>query len=267
MNRPLLKDVEYKLTFYLSRAERSDFAIRDIGILLTDRELAVNTKKTLTKKHWFGSGIKDYNYLEFKGENYWQQTRKWVKVEVRFRAKGTERFLIVGNFKPNARTMVRETTRSAKRGAYYYIDSFDITEIAEAPLLAKNEFLVGSSPLALNKSHRFENVLFEFDRYMLLDSAKADIKKVFSYLEHNSDLHIQIDGHTDNIGSALYNRTLSDHRCQAVVEYLLQLGLSKERISWRAHGGAEPIADNRTDEGRKLNRRVEFVLVRNESPN
>ncbi len=263
----LIKGREYHLTFYISRAEGSDFAIREIGVLLADRELNVETKKTLTKKHWFASGIRNYNYFEINKNGYWEQTRKWVKLEVKFRAKGNEEYLIIGNFKPNAKTRVRETVRTAKKGAYYYIDSFSLVPVKEDIVAAGAE--EGPSEiesLALNTTHRFENVLFEFDRFVLLETAKSDIRKLYDYLNRYSDLSIHIDGHTDNIGAPAYNTALSGYRCKAVVQYLIQLGLDQNRISWQAHGGNTPIADNKTDEGRKLNRRVEFVLNRQAPP-
>jgi outer membrane protein OmpA-like peptidoglycan-associated protein len=263
----LIKDREYHLTFYISRAEGSDFAIREIGVLLADRELNVETKKTLSKKHWFASGIRNYNYFEINKNGFWQQTRKWVKLEVKFRAKGNEEYLIIGNFKPNAKTRVRETVRTAKKGAYYYIDSFSLVPLEKEVVDngPADDPLVGE-PLALNTTHRFQNVLFEFDRFVLLETAKSDIRKVYDYLNKYSDLNIHIDGHTDNVGAPAYNTALSGYRCKAVVQYLEQLGLNQDRISWRAHGGKTPIADNTTDEGRKLNRRVEFVLNRQTPP-
>ena len=255
LTRALDKDREYKLTFYMSRAEGSDFAIREVGVLFLDRELEVATKKTLTRKHWYASGIREYTYMEFKGESFWQQTRQWVKIEVEFTAKGSEKYLVVGNFKPNKKTLVKQTTRGAKKGAYYYIDQFELEPLQ----------LVNQEPITLNTSHRFQNVLFEFDRSILLDSAKMDIQRVYQYLEQNNDIQIHIDGHTDNVGSAGYNQALSGYRCKAVANYLVQLGLSADRISWRAHGGKIPIGDNTTEKGRMLNRRVEFILKRNES--
>jgi outer membrane protein OmpA-like peptidoglycan-associated protein len=263
----LIKDREYQLTFYISRAEGSDFAIREIGVLLADRELNIETKKTLSKKHWFASGIRNYNYFEIKPKDFWEQTRKWVKLELRFKAKGNEEFLIVGNFKPNAKTRVRETVRTAKKGAYYYIDAFSLVPVQQEVIAdGSPEFEAAGEALALNTTHRFQNVLFEFDRFVLLDSAKSDIRKIYNYLLQHSDLDIHIDGHTDNVGAAAYNTALSGYRCRAVVKYLKQLGLPNERISWHAHGGKIPIADNSTDAGRQLNRRVEFVLNRSDSP-
>ncbi len=260
LDQPLKKDREYKLTFYLSRAEGSDFAVRDIGVLFVDKEMQVDTKKALTRRHWYASGIGDYNLREIKADEFWEQTSQWIKLETNIVARGTESFLIIGNFNPNRQTRVVQTIRSAKKGAYYYVDNLSL-ELTGEEIQAVNSV---NEPLALNQSHRFENVLFEFDRFILLDSAKADIENIFRFMEQHGDLRIHIEGHTDNIGSVLYNEKLSGYRCEAVARYLEDLGLSKDRITWRAHGGSLPIADNATDEGRKLNRRVEFTLLKNE---
>lgn len=267
LSRTLVKNQEYRLTFYISRAERSDFAVQEFGVLLGDRELDIETKKTLTKKHWFASGIRDYSYMEIKAKDFWEQTRQWVKLETRFIAKGTEQYIIVGNFKPNVRTRVHQTTRGAKKGAYYYVDNFSLQPV-QPEIEVNNEIMSTSAePIALNKKHRFQNVLFEFDRFILLDTAKTDIQKIYDYLQNNVDLQIHIDGYTDNVGSPRYNKRLSGNRCEAVAQYLLQLGLAEDRISWQAHGGKNPIAENETDQGRKLNRRVEFILKRKDIPN
>ena len=260
LTRKLEKGREYRLTLYVSRAEGSDFAIQEIGVLLVDREMNVNTKKTLTRRHWYSTGISDYNHKVVKSKEFWEQTSQWVKVETTIEAKGMEEFLIIGNFKPNKQTRISQTTRGAKKGAYYYIDNLQL--VPTSADIAENQL---EEPIALNKSHRFQNVLFEFDRYLLLDTAKTDIQRIYTYLEGNADLKIHIDGHTDDVGSANYNRKLSNNRCEAVADYLMKLGLPKNRISWSAHGGTNPIADNTTDEGRRLNRRVEFILVKSET--
>ncbi len=262
---PLVKGKEYRLEFFLSRAENSDFAIQDIGILISDREISADTKKALTKRHWYASGSTKLNYLELKGDSFWQDTDGWIELSTTFIADGSEKSIIVGNFNVNTRTKVKKTSRNARKGAYYYIDSFSLLPASDLATTAQTtpQFNL-EGPVALNTTHRFENVLFEFDRSILLDTAKADIEKVYRYLINNGDLNIHIEGHTDNVGADSYNRSLSDNRCQAVVNYLMELGLDKNRISWRAHGGEQPVANNGTDAGRRLNRRVEFMFVQNE---
>ena len=265
LTKPLIKGEEYRLEFYLSRAENSDFAIQDIGVLFSEQELSTNTKKALTKRHWYSNGASGHNYMEIKRDDFLDDTEDWTKFEVSFTASGTERSLIVGNFNPNARTRVKKTTRNAKKGAYYYIDGFSLYASSEMSDQKSNVVSLDlEGPVALNTSHRFENVLFEFDRSILLDTAKSDIKRVYQYMLNNGDLKIHIEGHTDNVGTEVYNRNLSDNRCQAVADYLMELGLDKNRISYRAHGGSQPIANNSTDEGRRLNRRVEFMFIQRE---
>ncbi|MBT8281712.1 MAG: OmpA family protein, partial [Muriicola sp.] len=107
-------------------------------------------------------------------------------------------------------------------------------------------------------------VLFDFDKYLLLDSAKAYLRETYEFLVEDPSLNIIIHGHTDDIGLASYNMKLSGNRCKAVVDYFTELGLSHERISWKGHGGNLPVADNATPEGRQQNRRVEFILTKME---
>ena len=265
LTRTLVKGEEYRLIFYLSRAENSDFAIQNIGVLFSEQELSANTKKAMTKKYWYSNGASGHHYLEVKGDKFLNNTEEWTKFEISFTALGTERSLIVGNFNTNARTRVKKTTRNAKKGAYYYIDGFSL--YATSGVIAQENNLVSldlEGPVALNTTLRFENVLFEFDRSVLLETAKSDIEKVYQHLLNNGELKIHIEGHTDNVGTEIYNRSLSDNRCQAVADYLVELGLDKDRISYRAHGGSQPIANNNTDEGRRLNRRVEFMFIQRE---
>jgi len=70
-----------------------------------------------------------------------------------------------------------------------------------------------------------------------------------------------VAGYTDNIGGAGYNRGLSKERAQQVVDYLINRGVPRNRLRAVGHGPASPVADNSTEEGRALNRRVELRFV------
>jgi outer membrane protein OmpA-like peptidoglycan-associated protein len=74
-----------------------------------------------------------------------------------------------------------------------------------------------------------------------------------------SDAYFTIIGHTDNIGSDIYNLKLSESRARAVKQYFIQQGIHPKRLSIKAMGEAKPLTSNLTDEGRALNRRVEFT--------
>ena len=77
-------------------------------------------------------------------------------------------------------------------------------------------------------------------------------------LRSRSDLNIRIEGHTDNIGPEAYNLTLSERRAQVVYDYFRSNGITPERMQTAGYGFSRPIAENRTREGRALNRRSEI---------
>jgi len=72
---------------------------------------------------------------------------------------------------------------------------------------------------------------------------------------------VEIDGHTDNEGSADYNRVLSEERAKTVMKYLINRGISPDRLTAKGYGKERPVGSNNTAEGRAKNRRVELIPV------
>ena len=101
-----------------------------------------------------------------------------------------------------------------------------------------------------------EKVFFETNKATLTASSSETLDKVASSLIANPDVKIQVAGHTDNTGSAKYNLKLSDARANAVMNCLISKGVSPSMLSSKGYGLTEPIADNKTAEGRSQNRRV-----------
>ncbi len=104
-------------------------------------------------------------------------------------------------------------------------------------------------------------IFFEFDSDELLTASYNELDRLWEILAENYSIKIKIIGHTDNIGSARYNRRLSNNRAESVYNYLSQKGLERERMEYTGMGSSEPIADNKTEEGRAKNRRVEIFIV------
>ncbi|MCV5900774.1 OmpA family protein, partial [Escherichia coli] len=75
------------------------------------------------------------------------------------------------------------------------------------------------------------------------------------------DIKVEIGGHTDSKGSDAYNLSLSDKRSKSVKDYLVSKGVAAGRMTTRGYGESMPVADNNTDEGRELNRRVELKVT------
>lgn len=270
LTRPLENGAEYQVSFYVSLAERSDFAIKEFGVLFAKDKIEIPIKKELSKSQWYRQKENVYTYVEIGYTNFYDDTQDWIPVSTRFIAKGGEKYMILGNFKNNARTRKFKTEYTAKQGAYYYVDAVEV-KVAEAMTASIEE---NSPPMekemkesfALDKIHIFKNVLFDFDHYEILEQSKIEMRDISAYLKANPNLQIAIHGHTDIVGTDNYNRWLSGHRAKAIAEYLLQLGVSKKRITWHGHGGQQPITSNDSEEGRRQNRRVEFVISNRNTP-
>ena len=103
------------------------------------------------------------------------------------------------------------------------------------------------------------NILFQTAKAELLPESMAEIQKVAEYMKKNPSVRFEVQGHTDNQGSDAINDPLSQQRAEAVVKALEGLGCDPFNMRAVGKGSHEPVADNKTDEGRAKNRRVEFI--------
>jgi OOP family OmpA-OmpF porin len=105
-------------------------------------------------------------------------------------------------------------------------------------------------------------VLFNFNSAEVNSEAYPMLNDAILILKKNPDLKVQIDGHTDNVGSAAYNMTLSLKRAEAIKEFFVSRGIDPKRLSTKGFGFTKPAASNNTEKGRAKNRRVEFTPVK-----
>ncbi len=108
------------------------------------------------------------------------------------------------------------------------------------------------------------NILFGFDQSNLSDEAKRNLDKLVQVLNSYNETDIEVQGHTDSRGAEAYNQNLSIQRAGTVSNYLSQQGISRERLTVKGFGENTPRYDNSSTEGRRLNRRVEFLITANE---
>ena len=104
------------------------------------------------------------------------------------------------------------------------------------------------------------DVLFDSGQYTLKQAARERLARISGIVLAYPDLKIQIEGYTDSIGSDEFNQRLSEKRAATVRDYLVDSGVSINSVFARGMGKANPIADNTTAAGRKLNRRVEMIV-------
>ena len=109
--------------------------------------------------------------------------------------------------------------------------------------------------------YTLNDILFATNSFAINDTIKTVLEEFSIYLNENPQLHVALQGHTDNVGDPLSNMILSENRAKAVADYLISLSINKTRITYKGFGETKPIADNNTEEGKAKNRRTVFVVT------
>ena len=117
-------------------------------------------------------------------------------------------------------------------------------------------------PIKVGTTVKLGNVLFVRGSTELLESSYPQLDLVVQMMLKNAGIEIELSGHTDNQGSERLNKILSQQRVDEVINYLIAHGTEKRRLNGKGYGGSIPVASNESEETRKLNRRVEFTIVK-----
>ena len=117
------------------------------------------------------------------------------------------------------------------------------------------------SPVKKGSEIRLNNVFFEKGSARITRQSFHELNRLVKILRKNRQYRVQISGHTDSKGKATDNRALSLKRAQAVRAFLVSKGIKKKRIRSLGYGSSKPLANNKTESGRKMNRRVEIKLL------
>jgi outer membrane protein OmpA-like peptidoglycan-associated protein len=110
-------------------------------------------------------------------------------------------------------------------------------------------------------SFQFQPIYFDYDKAEIKPENIAFLKKIIRVVDGHSDLRIKVTGHTDGDGSDAYNEELSKKRAQALIDFFIANGLSRDRIVLDFKGEKQPIDNNLTPEGKQRNRRVDFSFI------
>lgn len=157
-------------------------------------------------------------------------------------------------------------------------DTFDILNAQRAelglPPINSNSIVSGTRGRVINNVNApvilartgaryiIRNVLFDFDRSDLKEESWQEIRNLVKFMNDYPNAEVEIAGHTDNKGASAYNEALSKRRVQSVLNAVVQLGVKRERLTPIWYGESVPLATNRTNAGRALNRRVEIRILR-----
>ncbi|SCC11446.1 Outer membrane protein OmpA [Chitinophaga costaii] len=145
-----------------------------------------------------------------------------------------------------------------KPGYLFYSGNFSLkTTIGDTPTTQN----IPLQPIATDAVTILHNIFFDNKAYALEPGSLPELDRLVQLLQDNPGLHIEISGHTDNVGSDKDNQLLSENRAKAVVNYLQQKGIAATRLQAKGYGKTKPIADNGSEEGRAKNRRTEVRIT------
>ena len=102
---------------------------------------------------------------------------------------------------------------------------------------------------------------FDTGKWDIRPESQGVVKEITALMQQQGGLNISIEGHTDNVGTPAANKTLSENRARAVMQAVVAQGIAASRLRSAGHGQEKPIADNRSEDGRAKNRRVELVKL------
>ncbi|MDZ4794165.1 MAG: OmpA family protein [Bacteroidota bacterium] len=145
-----------------------------------------------------------------------------------------------------------------RKGYLFYSDHFLMADRSPDSVYQKNISLL---PIEANATIVLNNMFFDVGKFELKPASQVELEKLVQLLTENPTLKIEISGYTDNVGKPADNLLLSNNRAKAVVNYLVSKSVAVQRLTAKGYGETKPMADNKTEEGRTLNRRTEMKVV------
>jgi outer membrane protein OmpA-like peptidoglycan-associated protein len=146
----------------------------------------------------------------------------------------------------------------SKNGYLFYSANFSLVGIKN-----KEPFLISVllSPIEVGNKVILNNIFFDTNRFDLKPDSRSELQKLIDFLTLNPTIHIEISGHTDDVGNDQNNQALSENRAKAVYQYLINNGIGAARLVYKGYGKTQPIIPNTSDENRAKNRRTEFKII------
>ncbi len=243
---PLKKGTEYYVEYwismptYYSKNKPVPTNLNDHFGLYFSKDIYHGDKRILTAKPHVGATPNDV-----------ARPVKWTKMTGKFVADSDATHLYLGQF-------LDESDPGKIAKGYFFIDDVFVEAFTNSAVdyTPSRYYTIKGSTASVN----IDNIYFETDKYELLSSSYPELDNLVEILTKNPTLKIEIQGHTDDVGSAEHNKELSYNRAKTVYDYLNNSGIEAARLSFQGYGITKAIASNASESGRQKNRRVDFVV-------
>jgi len=208
--------------------------------------------------------VRPYKTLWVKGQVFDKKTTKGLPSSVELIDLATQQVLTkvqtdeTGNYLITLPVGKDYAFNVNRKGYLFYSDNFSLSGTSPDSVYEKN---IALQPLETNASIVLKNIFFDVNKFEIKPESQAELDKLVQLLNENPGLKIEISGHTDNIGKPADNFILSNNRAKAVVSYLAGKGIPAQRLTAKGYGETKPMADNKTEEGKALNRRTEMKVT------
>jgi len=250
----------------------SEASVLFLEIVTSDKNLTGRTREEVTKSDCFmiqkiKGTIIDSVSIKFK--QYITETKKttpkitWIPFEAKLSFDTTTGYLsgvysqLAGRKTTGKITMYRSTAEFSNTEMIMLHQSWrdvfiqDLNQKRKAPAIREWE----------RKNFVFEPIYFDYDKDSLKVEYNAYLKEMVRVVLDHTDLRIKITGHTDADGSNAYNKDLSERRAKSIQDFFMKCGLPPHKVVTDFKGEEEPVDNNKTDNGKQRNRRVDFTFI------
>lgn len=270
INNKLQKDSLYCLYFYVSIKNRKQSNglsyFPQLDVYFSKKRIKQYSYKPLYPKYI--ASISNIGNSPISNIGFWE------KRSAVYKAKGNEKYIVFGTFS-NSFTYQKIIEGNVKDIVYIFLDDFSLTSISDSSQCSCNKVRKDFSKIEISKDSietdksllkpglvvRFNKLHFVTNSADLDTNSITELQELVKIMQSDTSLQIRINGHTDSKGYAKSNLRLSEKRAKAVVNYLILHGINKRRLSYKGYGSNYPLATNMTEEGRAINRRVEFEVI------
>lgn len=147
---------------------------------------------------------------------------------------------------------------AGRKGYLFFSENFSLKQKSPDSTYTIN---IPLQPIEANASVTLKNIFFDVNKFELKPASQIELDKVVLLLKENPTLKIKIKGHTDNSGQPKDNLALSNSRARSVVNYIISKAIAPNRLSFQGLGATQPVADNKSENGKAKNRRTELLII------